>query len=119
MRIKGLATLAIALAFTTAAHAKRAESDEAAYNAAKHAVVAELKDPDSARFGTLSRQTRPNLDGEPMDVVCGLVNSRNSFGGYGGMSGFVYLVADGTVYFADGGGALGDLGAKVYYRLCG
>lgn len=45
-------------------------------------VVASLKDPDSARFGTFARGKG--------SVICGQVNARNSFGGYSGMSAFVY-----------------------------
>lgn len=88
------------------------------FTAAKTAVIAELKDPDSARFGTLIRATRPNVRGEPMDVVCGQVNARNSYGGYSGMSGFVYFVGDKTLYFADGSGIVPGLGTTVFNRFC-
>jgi hypothetical protein len=94
-------------------------TDEAVYEAAKKAVIQQLKDPDSAKFGSLARQTKPNVRGEPTDIVCGAVNARNSFGGYSGMSGFVYFVGDPRVYFADGSGPVPGLGSTVYYRFCG
>ena len=94
-------------------------ADDAVYEAAKRAVIQQLKDPNSAQFGPLERQTRPNVRGEPMDVVCGKVNARNSYGGYAGMSGFVYFVGDQSVYFADGSGPVPGLGSTVYYRFCG
>ena len=54
-------------------------------------VKAGLKDPDSARFKWL-----PIADGQAKgnsDVYCGVVNSRNSFGGYAGDAPYsVFLV---------------------------
>jgi len=61
----------------------------------KSAVLAKLKDPDSAQF----RNIKVNLDvpipsaaarGATEDAVCGEVNSKNSFGGYGGYSPFIW-----------------------------
>ena len=46
-------------------------------------VRASLKDPSSAQFG---RAWVVNVKGAPM--VCGTVNSKNSFGGYAGAQGF-------------------------------
>jgi len=100
------------------AHAVSTSQNTAVFASAKAAVTGHLKDPDSARFGGLIRQTRPNVRGEPTDVVCGNVNARNSFGGYTGMSGFVYFVEDRSVYLAEESGP-GDVGAIIYYRFCG
>lgn len=66
----------------------------------KPAVVAALKataaksfkDPYSARWTGLQQAIRPNARGEPTDIVCGYVNSKNSFGAYIGERPFVYLV---------------------------
>ena len=54
-------------------------SDAEAMEKARKAVRDKLKDPDSARFTNLIRLTN-----EKSDAVCGLVNSKNSFGGYAG-----------------------------------
>jgi hypothetical protein len=51
----------------------------------KDAVRAKLKDPDSAQFQNV--RFHENKDGVPM--TCGEVNSKNSFGGYGGFQKFV------------------------------
>jgi len=51
----------------------------------KDAVRAKLKDPDSAQFRNV--RFHRGKDGVPM--TCGEVNSKNSFGGYGGFQKFV------------------------------
>lgn len=53
-------------------------------------VRAVLKDPDSAKFGTISMD-------DSGKVACGLVNSKNSFGGYVGDQSF--MVYQGNVRF--------------------
>lgn len=65
--------------------ARRAEDDKkyAAIAAAKKAVIARLKDPDSAKFGKVVYR--------PDGVVCGYVNAKNSFGGYTGEKAFISL----------------------------
>jgi hypothetical protein len=60
---------------------------------AMKAVVARLKDPESARFGRLT----VNSSG----VVCGSVNARNSMGGYTGEMAFWYVPATGETYVID------------------
>ncbi|HKU65955.1 MAG TPA: hypothetical protein VJQ06_12935 [Rhizomicrobium sp.] len=113
-------TAIVALTFPACALGQQSGStDEPVFVAAKNAVLQQLKDPNSAQFGPLARQTKPNVRGEPTDVICGAVNARNSFGGYSGMSGFVYFVSDPRVYFADGSGPVPGLGPTVYYRFCG
>lgn len=79
-------------------------TDEAMFADARQAVLAILKDPDSAKFGP--GMTRKAKNGgwknEPTDVVCGTVNSKNSFGGYTGMALFAYVVAEQRAYIAQG-----------------
>jgi hypothetical protein len=65
------------------------------------AVLAGLKDPDSARFGAMSASK--DLDG--VVVICGLVNARNSFGGYVGMSPYYGV-------FSQGRFIVGDIGSN-------
>jgi hypothetical protein len=76
--------------------------DDPVIQAAKAAVAKNLKDPPSAVFSDLKRAMRPNVRGEPMDTVCGLVNAKNSYGGYNGPRGFVYFVDGGTADIAEG-----------------
>lgn len=62
--------------------------------AGKAAVRAHLKDPDSAQFRGL--HTRNDV------YLCGEVNARNSYGGYGGFKEFVTIGEAGLVWFDDG-----------------
>ena len=55
---------------------------------ARETIKNNLKDPDSAKF------KNERMSG---DVVCGEVNSKNSYGGYNGFK--RYMVQGGTVYF--------------------
>jgi hypothetical protein len=57
------------------------------------------------------------MRGEPTDTVCGLVNAKNSFGGYTGPRGFVYFVGDGTANIADGSDP-NALGVMVVRNFC-
>lgn len=67
-----------------AATAKKPAADE--FGDVKAALVRKLKDPESARFTDLFKVSTPN-EGE---VVCGMVNSKNSMGGYVGARGFIF-----------------------------
>ncbi len=89
--------------------------DEAAKEAAyirneTDAVRARLKDPDSAEFsGTfVSRKAGP-------PVVCGYVNSKNSFGGFAGKQRFVSASAADTVVTEEdmADGEMDELWSKV------
>ena len=91
-------------------------TDQQAFAAARAAVFAGLKDPDSAKFGTtFTRKTVS--DGKALvfrlrfytvdqrtDLVCGTVNSKNSFGGYVGMAVFAYRVSRKDVFIDEGPG---------------
>jgi hypothetical protein len=58
----------------------------------KNGILAQLKDPDSAKFGIMIAGTE--RDGSLL--ICGLVNSRNSFGGYTGALPFQMILVNGT-----------------------
>lgn len=63
-----------------------------------------LKDPDSARFGTMKVAIK--RDDPETYVVCGWVNSKNSFGGYTGEQPFLAMYAvpaKGAVLIGTGG----------------
>lgn len=51
-------------------------------------VKSKLRDPESARFSNISAQNRLYSDGSTQTVICGLVNSKNGFGGYAGATAF-------------------------------
>ena len=87
--------------------------DPQALDAAKKKVASKLKDPESARFTDVARRTVPNVKGDPTDVVCGMVNAKNSYGGYGGAKPFVYFVAN-----ADSTTTEEFVGADVVKNFC-
>ena len=60
---------------------------------AKEAVKNMMKDPDSAKFKDL---IAGQVSKDKKKHVCGMVNSKNSMGGYVGYKGFVYI--DGEKY---------------------
>ncbi len=62
-----------------------AELTDAERAIVKKSVKAELKDPDSARFKWLPiAGSKKKVGGARSMLYCGVVNSRNSFGGYAG-----------------------------------
>jgi hypothetical protein len=54
-----------------------------------------LKDPDSARFGTM----RAVKDAKGDVIVCGYVNAKNSFGGYTGDQPFLGTLSEAPALF--------------------
>lgn len=60
-------------------------------NVVERAVRAQLKDPDSARFGVM----RAGQGEENNITICGLVNAKNGFGGYTGFGTFMGALAGG------------------------
>jgi len=77
------------------------------------AVKSVLKDPDSARFGTIhcldNRRIRDGkvvrTGGMQVTFACGSVNSRNSFGGYTGFQHFVVIIEPVQGMFIESQGA--------------
>ena len=78
----------------------------------KDAVRAKLKDPDSAQFQNV--RFYQGKDGVPM--TCGEVNSKNSFGGYGGFQKFVSAGRAELTFLAEQMGS-GEF-VKVWNQLC-
>lgn len=78
------AILLISAAAYGATDAEIAERIRDAEPKGREAVIAKLKDPDSAQF----RNTRPTADGL---YLCGEVNAKNSMGGYTGFKRFYVL----------------------------
>lgn len=70
---------------------------------AKDAVLANLKDPDSAEFR--------NQHG-----ICGEVNSKNSFGGYSGFK--RYVATSKSLVVIEGEGMADDEFEKVWQQFC-
>jgi hypothetical protein len=76
-------------------------------------VIRSLKDPESARFGTM----RGGKNSEGVITVCGYVNARNSYGGYTGEKPFLGILADKGFAVAAMGGT-DDKTASVH-QVCG
>ena len=95
--MKRLALIAAAVASiaTSAVAGDPIELSEAQIEAVQSVVRDGLKDPDSARFGTIAA----GVIDETGFMVCGYVNARNSFGGYVGMTVFSgVMVAKNNVF---------------------
>ena len=58
----------------------------------KQAVRQNLKDPDSAKFGSYTAFSFIEK-GDKQIAVCGYVNAKNSYGGYGGEQAYIALKA--------------------------
>jgi hypothetical protein len=67
------------------------KSNAAIITAAKSAIAEDLKDPDSVRFRNVVVHDAPD---HSYYMVCGEMNSKNSFGGYTGYSQFLTFVTD-------------------------
>lgn len=78
----------------------------------QEAVRRMLKDPDSAEFRNV--RFHQGKDGVPM--TCGEVNSKNSFGGYGGFQRFISAGRDELTYLSEQMDA-SDF-AEVWNRFC-
>ncbi|ESY88350.1 hypothetical protein X739_00755 [Mesorhizobium sp. LNHC220B00] len=58
----------------------------------KRYVTESLKDPGSATFGSVSA----SITDRGVVTVCGMVNSKNSYGGYAGQTPFIGILATNT-----------------------
>lgn len=74
-----------ALAWSSAFAFEQYDLQPADVDVVKAAIVKILKDPESARFGKMDAVRTA----DDTVAVCGLVNAKNSFGGYGGDSPFI------------------------------
>lgn len=82
--------IALAVSMALAAPASAATHHHAGgslIEKAEAAVREQLKDPDSAKFSHVASWVVPDSD-PPETVVCGLVNAKNSYGGYSGAEHF-------------------------------
>jgi hypothetical protein len=73
------------------------------YATVRAAVLADLRDPDSARFGSMT----PGKS----EAVCGTVNAKNGFGGFTGPTAFVWT--PGRVVIYDDPAGWGEKGAEA------
>ena len=75
--------------------------DAQAFAAAKAALLAEMKDPPSARITGLKRRAASGNEDKWVlagtDYVCGSVNAKNSYGAYTGNRSFLYFPANGKL----------------------
>lgn len=62
-----------------------AKAEHPHFAMAREEITARLRDPESARFGTMKF-------GKP-GYVCGTINSKNAFGGYTGARAFSYSIS--------------------------
>jgi hypothetical protein len=82
------------------------------------AVNEKLKDPQSARYGEMVRKVGPSVNGKPVEVVCGSVNTNESFRRNGAKRLFVYFIADGATFLGDAHPMPEDVAQMIYGRFC-
>lgn len=93
-----IAILIVAICMTSASSPAPADA-ATAFDAAKSAILAKLKDPESAKFGDMWVRGRD---------ICGTVNAKNQFGGYEGPKGFLFSQDLGRGFIDDGGSVSTD-----------
>lgn len=80
----------------------------------KRDVRASMKDPDSARFGSMAA----SIDEKGVVTVCGYVNGKNSFGGYVGEKPFFGVLTTQNTQFYVGGIAGSDTDVRATIITC-
>lgn len=97
-----IVALALALGACATVEATPVALTPAHEQAVKAGIASRLKDPESAKFGPTMVAARSKETGTVR--VCGTVNARNSYGGYGGETRFVadLVELNGTPVFKDG-----------------
>lgn len=85
--------------------------DQTTEELGRRAVLAQLRDPSSARFGKSLGRLKYGKR-----VACGFVNAKNGFGGYTGETPWVMVVEDGIVMIRPSQGGRGF--DKVWNRYC-
>lgn len=78
---------------TTVVASQPTQFTDAQAKVATDAVMRRLKDPESARAGRAWTSILHYADGRQNLAVCGLVNARNSFGGYTGDQFYLVLLS--------------------------
>lgn len=89
-RILALSFAAVASLTANAQERHIREATPAEVKAAKRAIGEHLKDPDSAKYSSVVVGLKSE-DG--VRVICGLVNAKNSYGGYSGDTWFYAALA--------------------------
>jgi hypothetical protein len=93
---------ALAQASTAPDPSYRPPTNVAAIASARRAATEKLDDPASARVTDLKRKTVPNARGERIDVVCGMLDTKDSSGKYTGAKQFVYFVRSSEITLGHG-----------------
>lgn len=109
--------VALGLALGSPAEGAQRQATEAESSVIKEAVAEKLKDPESARFGKII----VNHDTKGLLTACGMVNAKNSYGGYVGMSPFLgsLIVRDGKpIMFAVVGLTGADISGEAVLKVC-
>jgi hypothetical protein len=80
----------------------------------KRGVTESLKDPESARFGKMVAVK----DSKGVITVCGMVNAKNSLGGYVGMSPYLGVLSPEAEAFVVAGIGSSDTGRPAAMQVC-
>ena len=80
----------------------RPPTNAAAIASARRAATEKLEDPAAARLSDLKRKTVPNARGERTDIICGMLDTKDSSGNYTGAKQVVYFVRSGEIALGHG-----------------
>jgi hypothetical protein len=94
MRVAVLGAMLLCAVFSQTADAKVRNASKSDLQALRAAMEDRLKDADSAKF----RNVRIGDEKDGSQVMCGEVNSKNSFGAYAGYTKFIAAYMKGVVF---------------------
>lgn len=86
--------------------------NQAEIDAVHSVIVAKLKDPGSVQWG----EVKAGANSNGKIFVCGLVNAKNSFGGYNGMTPYLGDMVSGRFLFGGMGGTPET--STAAYQVC-
>ncbi len=100
---------AVSTSGSASSHGAEPWRDDAWADEMKAAVASRMKDPGSAQFRNVK-----TYHGSGSPIVCGEINAKNGYGGYGG---FERFVAGGNAIFLESEVVSGGMSA-VYAKVC-
>jgi len=102
----------------TAPIASKTEN-EILFSRVRDAIIGIVKSQNILQFQKFEHLMTPNLNGEPIEVVCGEIKIQSLSSGKVGVRPFAYFLADRTSYYDSGLPGADDLDAYVIKNFCG
>jgi hypothetical protein len=80
-------------------------------------IRAQTREPEATKFERVEYRISKDYKGDPLEVVCGLVNAKNAFGGYTGYVPFAFF-ADDTIIMGSWNEPPTGIAEKILTRDC-